>query len=160
MLMRMAASRWPAIKNDLPEVLYDLKGIRAGIANIHKWQIRINPVLLNENIEEMISQTIGHEIAHLVAFSLWPPAKGRKKEYTRPHGIYWQMVMKEFGLEPDRTHTFNITNSRCYTKKTYEYSCKCRKNISISSVKHNRINRGYVYVCTRCKSHIRLKQDQ
>jgi len=156
-LMNLAVRKWPGMTKRLPEVLFDLKGIKAGCASADKWQIRINPVLLNENTKEMISQTTGHEYAHLVAFCLWPPSKGRKNEYSRPHGIYWQIVMREFGLEPRRTHSFNVSNSMCYTKKAYEYSCACRDKIIVGSVRHNRINKGYVYLCSKCGTKIEPK---
>jgi SprT protein len=156
--MNLAIKKWPGLTKCMPEVLFDLKGIRAGTANAIKWQIRINPVLLNENTEDMISQTIGHEVAHLVAFCLWPPVRGRHNEHSRPHGIYWQSVMMEFGLEPKRTHAFDVANSRCYTKKTYEYSCACREKIILGSVRHNRINKGYVYLCGKCGTKIEYKK--
>lgn len=65
-------------KFTMPEVNYDLRGIKAGVAYLQKNEIKFNRTLLQENTDEFIRQVVPHELAHLIVYQMF----GRVK----PHG--------------------------------------------------------------------------
>lgn len=88
-----------------PTVSFDLRGTTAGQAYPGKNHIRLNGQLLNENIDDFIEQTVGHEWAHLAAANL----HGQK---IRSHGPEWKRVMQRLGLDPARCHTYTTKKAR------------------------------------------------
>ena len=48
----------------MPEVNYELRGIKAGVAYLQKNEIKFNRTLLLENADEFIRQVVPHELAH------------------------------------------------------------------------------------------------
>lgn len=93
-----------------PTVSFDLRGTTAGEAYGPKNHIRLNGQLLNENIDEFIEQTVGHEWAHLAARNLHGPG-------IRSHGPEWKGVMIKLGLDPARCHTYETTKARVVKPK-------------------------------------------
>lgn len=76
----------------------------AGTAWYSTWVIDINDQLLVENPDEMIRDTVAHEVAHLVVYTLF----GNR---PKPHGFTWQCVMLDwFKVEPKRCHQFDTAN--------------------------------------------------
>ena len=125
-----------------PEVAWDLPGQAAGQANGRRNLIRFNRELAERNPDEFVAQTVPHELAHLVAFQKF----GAR---IRPHGREWQAVMVMLGAEPCRTHRYKVTPVR--KLKRFAYQCHCPDSeYQLTSIRHNRIQRGHVYVCKRC----------
>ena len=72
---------------ELPAIEWNLRGQRAACAHGRDNRIRINPVLLAENTEDFIAQTVPHEIAHLINHVLHGPrvqAHGALTQIKRP----------------------------------------------------------------------------
>jgi SprT protein len=127
---------------------YDLKGKVAGTANSSKNLIRINYVLLKENTEHFIKQTLGHEYAHLITDNLWLSDLISK---PTAHGREWKKVMRQLGLPPDRCHSYDTTNSSTKKQRRWKYTCGCTgRPHMISTTIHNRIKGGRKYRCQRC----------
>ena len=126
-----------------PYIRLDLTGESAGQAWIEKHQLRFNKVLLHENREHFIKQTIAHEVAHLLAYELFGPK-------IRAHGREWQGIMtKVFRLPADRCHSYDTGKS---SRKQWLYQCHCKgKATLLGTIRHNRSQRGTVYLCTACK---------
>lgn len=125
-----------------PEVAWDLRGQAAGQANGRQNFIRFNRELAERYPDEFVAQTVPHELAHLVAFKKFG---GR----IRPHGREWQAVMIALGAEPRRTHRFEVTPVR--KLKRFAYQCHCPDSeYQLTAIRHNRIQRGHMYVCKRC----------
>lgn len=143
----------------IPEVRYDTTGRSAGLAcwNHGKPWININPILLNENVEQMVSQTVPHEVAHIVVFEVYgddalKKSYGRRRQ-VKPHGYEWQQVMRVFGLQPDRCHDMDTTSiaKRRKVDIEYIYKCNCQEHHTLSSIRHNRFMAGdRNYHCREC----------
>jgi SprT protein len=130
---------------------YNLKGNRAGTANSSKSLININYVLLKENTEHYIKQTLGHEYAHLITDSLY-----LYNLISKPtaHGREWKRVMRKLCLRPNRCHNYDTVNAGGKKQRQWKYYCKCPKSMTISTTIHNRIKKGRKYRCNKCKTTI------
>lgn len=126
-----------------PTLSFDLKGCAAGQAFLLKNHIKINPVLFKENREAFFKRTIPHEVAHLVAFTVFG---------DRGHGKDWKNVMTRFGCENSRCHTYDVSSvKRSKTVRRYLYSCNCTKDAQLTKQLHEKLNgRGR---CNKCGSH-------
>lgn len=113
----------------------------AGIAytNFHdKSVIKYSlPFLLSQG--EKFDQTIGHEVAHIVA--------DNKFRQRCKHNSLWAHVMRVMGLEPRRCHQYESLSQ----KKVISYSCVCGKTLAIGELIYRRmIQKNHRYTCTRC----------
>lgn len=143
----------------VPEIRYDLVGRSAGQAvwdpyGKVKHFIRINPVLLNENGEDMVNQTVPHEVAHVVVTQLYEE-KGHR---VQGHGYEWQSVMRQLGLKPDRCHSYDVTSIRAIRGgKEYHFTCMCVGFVhKFSKSKYTRYINGNRYVCRRCRGSLKF----
>lgn len=126
----------------LPKVTFNQRGKIAGTARLHSNEIRINPILLTDNLEEFLTEVIPHEVCHLLAYQLY----GRVK----PHGKEWQaLMMKLFELTPHTYHKMDVTKVR---GKHFAYLCKCGPT-TLSIRRHNKVLRGQQqYICRQCRT--------
>lgn len=92
-----------------PIIRFDIKNTNGGEAWIKKNLIRLNLILLVENEEHFLAQTVPHEVAHLVAHFVYDakPMNGKK---VRPHGKEWQEVMGVLGIPPNAKHKYDCTS--------------------------------------------------
>ena len=144
----MANEKWGL---NIPHVPIDfkLRGTTAGKAWSRPGQavkIQYQPVILAENVDHFIKQTVPHEVAHLVVACLYPFGR------TRPHGYEWQNVMRFFGVRPDRCHNYDVTNVRQARQKlnrVFQYKCNCQV-YNLTIIRHKRIMAGSKYSCKKC----------
>ncbi len=140
----------------IPEIKFDTISRCAGIASWNeftgKYSININPVLLKTNPDHILNVTVPHEIAHIVVCLLFKGCSFM----PQPHGKEWASIMKLFGLEPNRTHSLDVSEiSKLNNKKMYQYKCNCTTR-NLSQNKHTRSINGTAYICSRCKTPIRF----
>ena len=129
--------------NVIPEVLFDLRGQAAGQANYRANRLRFNYELLKSYKDEFVGQTVPHEFAHLVAYRIFGNC-------IKPHGAEWKSVMVELGAPPTRTHNYAVSPSR--KLKKFLYRCNCKgASYELTSIRHNRIQRGQIYICRKCR---------
>ena len=64
------------------------------------------------------------------------------------HGIEWRIVMRQFGLNPERLHDMPTVPGR-KTRK-FRYICSCSKH-TVGAPRHNRMTKGARYTCRECK---------
>lgn len=95
-------------KFEMPVIRYDIKNTHGGLAIMPSYIIRLNLILLVENEDHFINQTVPHEVAHLVNRRVNKVPEGKKR--LMPHGREWQAVMKLFGLEPEVTHSYSTAS--------------------------------------------------
>jgi hypothetical protein len=86
---------------DLPSIQWNLSGACAGRAIWPDNRIRLNPVLLCENVEDFVRETVPHEIAHLLN-------RAMNGNSVTPHGKEWKAIMRAMGLKPQRCHNYNV----------------------------------------------------
>lgn len=134
---------------DYPTVTFDLKGMAAGQAvayrNGESSEIRINPVILSENVDDVIRQVVPHEVAHVAVRKIYGWHRN-----VKPHGIEWKNMMHILGVPAITRHKYNVKNAVVRNTKYYVYKCVCN-TYTISSVRHNKQTSGLAsYTCPNC----------
>jgi len=153
-LIQIAWDRWNLNLSDIP-IFFDLRGRAAGqaVSQYGKAQkIRINRDLFLRYPNEIINDTLGHELAHAVV--IMQGDRGRN-----PHGRAWQLVMLAFGQEPKRCHKMQTTPARRTRKVPAECDCGAIKEMGITRA--NKVMKGIAnYRCTSCGTRIRVMLER
>lgn len=119
-----------------PRIAYELSGTVAGRATYASHQIDLNYILLQRETEDMVNDTVPHEVAHLITGIVYPETKGSRNCKGSPHGPEWQSVMRVLGVNPSRCHTLDVSDLKRVTSRS----------------------RVIRYMCSNCKSTVRLSQ--
>ena len=136
-------------KRPMPEIeiLFNLRGQAAGMVKImgieKRVLVRYNPILLNENGDHFLAQTVPHEIAHVVTHALY-------HRRVRPHGPEWQQIMRLFGADNHRCHNYKVKHSTRRQLQHFSYRCGCQEH-QLTSIRHNRVIKGQHYICRNCR---------
>jgi len=108
-LFKKAAELYDIPEYEISGLRWDLRDDRAGAATQcvdgPPYVISMNEILFLRNYDEMIKQTIVHEVAHIVT-CLRHPELGRSAEYL-PHGSEWQAIIQDLGGLPDQFHNMD-----------------------------------------------------
>jgi len=133
----------------MPTIRFDKRGTVGGTAHYSKWELDFNEVLLNENLDHFVKQTVAHEVAHLVDHAVYDSLSVKFCSYTgkrkkrQPHGRNWKRVMAVLGVPADRCHSYDVTNSQQRKSNTFDYKCLgCGKVLSMGKIRHNRQQTG------------------
>jgi SprT protein len=129
-------------------VLFDLKGFMAGMYRIRpgRRMIRYNPYLFAKYPEDGFAVTIPHEVAHYVTDCV------HGLHNIRPHGVEWQGLMREFGVDPDAAvrHHLDLSGIPVRKQRRHPYRCDCQTH-ALSTSRHHRVMRDVArYFCRRC----------
>lgn len=117
------------------------RGRAAGTAHLQKNEIRFNYFMYQQDPNRFIDTVIPHEVAHIIVFQIYGST-------VKPHGKEWQAVMmKVYGIKPDRTHTFDTPPP----KEIYQYHCECQQH-DFTKRRHTRAQGGVQYICKNCNS--------
>jgi SprT protein len=151
-----------AIHPDFPKVDCTLFTRRraAGLAFGNEHRIALNEILLRENPEPMLRDTVAHEFAHIVVWWRYLQQKRHAMDAAyvlppRAHGNEWQTVMRYvFEVEPARCHRFDTSNTGARVQRRWEYRCDCQVHL-VTTSKHRRAQVGARYVCSDCKRELR-----
>lgn len=85
--------------------------------------------------QQTLTETLPHEVAHLVCRAQFPGA--------RPHGQRWREVCRALGGSGARTHAHAATPAR--RSRRYLYRTVCGESFWLGPVRHRRAQRGTVY---------------
>jgi SprT protein len=144
-LMAEAEQRYNLNEIRFPKILFNLKGKCGGQfvsgGPKDRWDLRINMEALTKYTDHYVKETIGHEVAHLVAKAVFG---------ARHHDYLWKRVMRDYGLAPTRCHTYDLTPARRVEK--FEYKCGClTRTHKVGKKVHNKIQMGMRYTCSKCR---------
>ena len=122
-LVKFANEKWPDHKFTRPTVEYSTRmKTTAGFARVRENKIILHPYLLCEYHLNFIRETVTHEFAHIVDFILHPNNfvryYGQKCSY---HGLTWKAIMRIFGQNPSRCHTYNVKEAVKNVKNRIKY---------------------------------------
>lgn len=132
-----ARAQFPTFNRPYPTVRFDVRGMTAGWAYTNQNLIRLNPVLLNENGDDFINRTPGHEAAHIIANTVYG---------NSGHGPNWKSVMRFLGLDPSRCHNFDTSNARVSAKSQHAYTCtSCAATVMLGPTRHKKSMQGLPY---------------
>jgi SprT protein len=129
------------------------KGTAAGNAKLFRDGsaiVTFSEPMLEHHGEEFMRETVPHEVAHIVAGVL---ARMDRKR-IRPHGREWQAVMRTvFGVEPERTHSFDTSGCKVRRERKLPAFCECRQFTELGVRRLKRcIREGVRYRCPKCKT--------
>lgn len=93
------AERYLGTSFEMPEISFALSGRTAGMANTGLWRLKFNLELLLQDPVKA-EQTIGHEVAHLVA--------DRHFNMRCNHDKHWKFWMQVFDLPVERCHSYVV----------------------------------------------------
>jgi SprT protein len=140
----------------MPKVLYNVKGTVAGYANVASNTVRFNPVLLNENVDAFIARTVPHEFAHIVDYVLNPGNFSRYRKKRSVHGPSWKSIMRDFGCDPSRCHSYDVSNAKQKRTAEYVWTCShCGNKMTLGPKRHHKMASGSaMYWPISCRSHL------
>ena len=147
-----------------PPIKFAHLGRRAGVChcNINRLtgivtnpELRINPDFFKKYHEDMINNTVPHEVAHYVSIMIY----GRRGS---GHGWLWREVMAVVGIKAaDRCHEYDLEGVKVRSGKEtpFKYSCRCEKPHMMTRTTHQRHQASLAigkrgYKCTACRQYL------
>lgn len=117
------------------EIYFTLTGKTAGHAK-RKWNgpmlINLNTSLIETNFDEILNNTLPHEVAHLVTFVNHPGVK--------VHGPEWKYYCILLGGDGNRCHNMDVKPAKRHTK--YLYKTNSGHEVQVGKAVHNKIQNG------------------
>lgn len=107
------------------------------------FMIRINDQISGKYLHDALTDTVPHEVAHLVAYKVYGRCQG--------HNSNWKRIMRAFGIaNPERTakgfDTLEFKQFKAQTK--YVYNCgRADCEHRVGSKVHKKLQFGSVYTC-------------
>lgn len=113
------------------------KGKAAGKASktgCGMYVIKVNLEALEKHFDGYLADVIPHEVAHLVCYF--------DRSLGRRHDAGWKRVCIALGGTGSRTHSWKLTPAR--VTRLFRYVSDNGRSVTLSSVRHNRLQRGKV----------------
>lgn len=150
-LIKLASTIWPehANKFEVPIVRYDIKGRVGGTAltppmGMGKPVVRFNLIMLYENEQHFIEQTVGHEMAHVFCRRIYGASKTTVDKEGRavnkkimPHGREWFEVMQKLGLALEKYHKYQLKSIHSVPREKSEIDKIKQISARIKNIKSN-----------------------
>lgn len=122
------------LKDDELPIVFVKSGRAAGMAkrqkNIYNLEFSVEAILKDR--DEMINNTIPHEMAHIVDMCL----HGGKSS----HGPLWQAITQSLGGSTQRTHDIPLRKAR--RSRKYIYKASCGTEVEVGPRHHKSVYRG------------------
>lgn len=124
------------ILDNIPVVFF-AKGGNAGVAKCREtfngamYNIEFNVSYIHANFDEMVNNTLPHEIAHVM---------GHIATGKMDHGPVWKRMCRAIGGSGNRTHNYEVKRAR-RTRKIL-YIASCGTEIWLTKNMHTKIQNG------------------
>lgn len=151
-------------RNDIPTppLKFVQLGRRAGVHHYkfnrlsntaHSHELRINPDFFKKYYDDMLNNTVPHEVAHYIAVFLYGRHQGGG------HGWRWREVMAVVGIKAaERCHQYDMEGVKVRAGKEapFKYSCRCDSPHMVTRTVHQRHQASVAigkqgYKCTKCR---------
>jgi predicted SprT family Zn-dependent metalloprotease len=109
---------WPIVLDDWVQpghLLMDL-GHTCAFALFDDNVLLFDARLYENNTRDFLTDVVGHEMAHLIAYRLYGDIAVR-----RPHGAKWQNTMIRLGLAPKKFYNFDTS----HVPQDEQFFCLC-----------------------------------
>lgn len=87
----------------------------------------INMTIFRDNVEDILNDTIPHEMGHLVQFDKFD----NKGLHTSGHGVYWQEAMRTMGKDPKRFHKMDVSKAISVFKEHRKKQAKAKAKAKV-----------------------------
>lgn len=151
-VMTILQSRYPHVVMTIPSYSFRQMGRKGGLAYYSLAKMEFNSDFFKNHCEDMINQTIPHEIAHCIAYQVYGMA-------GKGHNRLWKNIMyalSSIGVKVTRCHEYNLEGVK--TRKVlrpFIYACSCQKFTFTMNI-HIKIQQGRRYTCRKCRHPISL----
>lgn len=128
----------------------------AGRAWYRDNKIQLNAIMMAENMDEFMNETIPHEFAHLAVKYTYANAK-------QAHGPEFRAVCRQLGAQGTTYHRMDTVSSlraKNPAKKLFAYACddSCR-TFNFTQIRHTKAKNGSNYLCTCCKKVLKFVEE-
>lgn len=150
------ASRGPDDIGPCPAVYFYHGRRAAGLAH-GDHTVGFHAGFLASNTENMLHETVPHELAHIIVIrrAIRASRAGTLLRRPQPHGREWKAVMRRvFGVEPERTHSYDMSVSGARTLRVIPYTCPCGTTHMITRRRAASVEAGKRYICRKCRGYI------
>lgn len=151
-LFQVAQHKYPQANLKKPAVVFSTKGKSAGRAWKDCSKVEFNTIIAKNATEagQDFTNTISHELAHIVQYALNPRSK--------PHGVEFKMIHRSLGGTGETYHQYSVQGvTGIRNVKKYSWVCNCNTH-EISAQKNasmlKGMQRGSCYTCLVCKTKV------
>lgn len=111
---------------EIPKIEWVDMGVTAGKALSGSNLIKLSPTLFSENVSDFLSDTIPHEIAHLVTRKIYQANNIFHR--VKSHGPEWRHVMYRLGIPAaSRCHSYDTSQVSNARPRPYLFKCACQE---------------------------------
>lgn len=123
---------------DIQYVVTKINPKTAGQARYKGNIVTINELYMKDHEQQIVEQTLPHEICHLYQHKYFPTAK-------QAHGPEWKRLMMAVGCKPDTYHSMIIPEQKANKRKKirYIYTTECGKTARLTKQQHEHVQIGY-----------------
>lgn len=145
-----ATQLYPQLQGIRIPVVFFKQGQTAGwakwrmIGGVYHYNLEFNIEAIQGNWDDMVGDTIPHEIAHIVDHVVHGVSHG--------HGATWKRIARSLGCTGKRCHNYKISRARRTTK--YRYVASCGTEVWLSKQMHNKVQLGQVRVLNKTRGRI------
>lgn len=146
-------------------IIWNEKTTTGGYCSWREKTLMFNPILAMENEDDFITQTVPHEVAHWIdqaVYGISYKRTNRGKVRWILHGPNWKYIMERvYKIPADVTHSYDVTNTRGrVVARDFIYTCPCNTKFEITTSIHNKMRKGQVRICGKCKGHLKLVETK
>ena len=152
-----------------PTLEFTLRGRAAGMHMGRSGIINLNLCFVAKNGDDMVNQTVPHEVVHAWLTKIGHPSHVRSYQsvqndaYARlagyrtrrskrsPHGYEFMEVLGFLGCQEKRTHNYDTSDLQLKGQNRWAYKCpSCGKVFNVSTCIHNKMRHGQIRWCPPC----------